>query len=76
MSGEDVKLHTKRVEKMCKNTRNEWRRCAKHSKRVEKMCKNTRNEWGRCAKTLETSGKDISSHPVFNRLDNFIDQGG
>jgi hypothetical protein len=26
-SGEDVKIHSKRVEKMWKDTPNEWRRC-------------------------------------------------
>jgi hypothetical protein len=47
-SGEDVKLHSKRVERMRNYTRNEWRRCKTtletsgedvklHSKRVEKM---------------------------------------
>ncbi len=47
-SGEDVKLHSKRVEKMWNYTQNEWRRCKTtletsgedvklHSKRVEKM---------------------------------------
>jgi hypothetical protein len=46
-SGEDGKIHSKRVEKMGKYTRNEWRRCETtletsgedvkiHSKRVEK----------------------------------------
>ncbi len=47
-SGEDVKLHSKRVEKMLNYARNEWGRCKTtletsgedvklHSKRVEKM---------------------------------------
>ena len=58
-SGEDVKLHSKRVGKMWNYTRNEWRRCETtletsgedvklNSKRVEKL---------RFDSTLETSGE-------------------
>jgi hypothetical protein len=47
-SGEDAKLHSKRVEKMPKYTRNEWKRCQNtletsgkdvkiHSKRVDNI---------------------------------------
>ncbi len=71
-SGEDAKLHSRRVEKMQNYTRDQWRRCkitletsgdAKlHSKRVEKMQNYTRDEWRRCKITLETSGEDAKLH--------------
>jgi hypothetical protein len=68
--GEDVNLHSKRVEKMWTYTRNGWRRCEPtletsgedvnlHSKRVEKMWTYTRNGWRRCETTLETGGEDV-----------------
>jgi hypothetical protein len=72
-SGEDVKLHSKRVEKMWNYTRNEWRRRENtlktsgedvklHSKRVEKMWNYTRNDWSGRKITLETSGEDVKLH--------------
>ncbi len=62
-TSEDVKLHSKRVEKMHKYTRNEFKKKLEtsedvklHSKRVETEGY-TRNEWRRKA-TLETSWED------------------
>ena len=65
-SGEDAKLHSKRLGKGHNYTRNEWRRCKTtlgtsgedatlHSKRVGKGHNYTRNEWERGITTLETS---------------------
>ncbi len=44
---QNLKPHSKRVEKTRIYTRNEWRRREIHPKRVEKMGKYTRNEWRR-----------------------------
>jgi hypothetical protein len=61
-SGEDVTLHSKRVEKMCGKL---------HSKRVEKMSNYTRNEWRRCKTTLETSGEDLKQQNLKKSQENF-----
>ncbi len=70
---ETVILHSKRVGKMYKYTRNGWGRCKStlktsgkdlklHSKRVGKIWNYTQNEWTRCKTTLETSGEDLKLH--------------
>jgi hypothetical protein len=51
-SEEDVKLHSKRVENMRKDTPNIWGRCEHY----------TRNGWRRYENTLETSGEDMKIH--------------
>ncbi len=68
-SGEDVKPHSKRVEKMRNYTRNEWGRCETtpktsgeyvkiHSKRVEKIYKYTPNDCGTTQKMLQQRNRN------------------
>jgi hypothetical protein len=47
-SGEDVKLHSKRVGKIGNYTRNEWGRCDNYTRNERGRCENnTLNEWRR-----------------------------
>jgi hypothetical protein len=63
-SGEDAKLHPKRVEKMQNYTQNEWRSFDNHTRNEWRTCENyTRNEWRRCKTTPKTSGEVVKLHP-------------
>jgi hypothetical protein len=61
-SGEDAKLHSKRLGKGHNYTRNEWRRCKTTLGTSGEDATLTRNEWERGITALGTSGEDATLH--------------